>query len=285
MIIIRIWGGIGNQLFQYSFGEYLRLKTGIDIEYDINSFGNSDKLRNYQLDIINPNLPIYTAKMINISKHTGVVNRVLRLLFTISGKNKFITEDKYIDYKLDFEKYRSVYMQGYWQKINYVEAINNTCPTIFSPKQIKPKKIYELERKIASSEISVSIHVRRGDYFNSKNKKVFGICNVDYYHNALNIIKSRYGEANVFMFSDDIEWVKNNISVSENTIYIENDEEINPFWYIYIMSKCNHNIISNSTFSWWGAYLNKYSKKIVICPQRWNLLNNETPVLLDWTKL
>lgn len=273
MIIIRLWGGVGNQLFQYSFGEYLRLNTNHEIYYDVSSFGNSDKLREFQILILNNSLPL---KNVYFSKYRGVRNRFFRFLFSI--KNKFITEDRFNQEELS-DLNRTYYLQGYWQNIKYINGGD-----LYKPKNETPAEIEDLIRKINLSHNPVSMHIRRGDYFTSKHIDVYGVCDVDYFKKSLSLINEKIKEVTIFIFSDDINWVKNNIELSDNMMIIPN-YEVNQFWYIYLMSLCHHNIISNSSFSWWGAFLNMNPEKIVISPSKWTLDSDKTLALSEWIKI
>ena len=281
MVIIRLWGGIGNQLFQYSFGEYLRKITQQEIQYDISSFGKVELLRKYELAILNKNLPI--VENILFSKHSGIFNRIYRFLFCLKKGNAFISEPNLDTFSFDSNK--CYYLQGYWQDITFVESQSFS---FFSPKEQLPPKLENILNEINACKNATSIHVRRGDYFHPKNIKKYGICNVDYYNQAINEILNVCSDTRFFIFSDDLNWVQNNLLLPPDSFLVPN-YDINSYWYIYLMSHCNHNIISNSTFSWWGAWLNRNINKKVITPRIWyqGTLNNEIEVLIptSWTKL
>ena len=161
-VIVRLWGGIGNQLFQYSFGEYLRNTKSVRVEYDCNSFGNSDKLRKLEIESAVGSIPITTENA--ISKYTGVINRVIRCIYNIS--NKFVLEENFSEEKFDLLKQRKgeVYLQGYWQKQLYASwALNSGVLNLSKmPLSIELQDYYQ---KITTEEESISLHIRRGDYF------------------------------------------------------------------------------------------------------------------------
>lgn len=267
MVIIRLWGGIGNQLFQYTFGEYLRNKMHQDVRYDIGSFGKSDKLRTFELYVLNNDLPIVDD--ISFSKCTGIVNRFLLQLFKLSKKNRFVT--KWDDDALSFEENKKYYFQGYWLDRKYAKELLNIQKDLYVPKKQLPSKLDTVFDLIQKETVPVAIHIRRGDYFSPKNIDILGVCDPDYFHKAIALLKKKLlSSFRLFVFSDDLDWVKENLNLPDNSVFVPN-YDIAQFWYIHLMSLCKHNIISNSTFSWWGAMLNKNTWKIVIIPDSWVL--------------
>jgi hypothetical protein len=282
MLVIRVWGGIGNQLFQYAFGEYLRLKTKQDVYYDVLSFGSSDKLRKLELGILNSDIPI--VEDIKFSRYTCYKNRFYGLLFRLNPHNKFILEQNFNLETIQFKNNNLYYLQGYWQSSIYPDELQKIDKEIFTPKQDFPVELRDVKNDITSTQNTVSLHVRRGDYFLPKNIGIFGVCDVSYYHRALDLLRNRCDDIKFFVFSDDLEWVQNNLSLPINTVLVSN-YEVNPYWYIHLMSQCKHNIISNSSFSWWGAYLNRNNDKTVTCPSKWTLNSDKTIALQEWVKI
>ena len=131
---------------------------------------------------------------------------------------------------------------------------------------------------------SVSLHIRRGDYVHSAARDLFGgVCDIGYYNSALALLKSKIPDVSVYVFSDEIEWAKANLSHA-NTVFLEQCAD---YEEMFLMSRCEHNIIANSSFSWWGAWLNTNAEKIVIAPRRWHKTggNALTPVPASWTRL
>ena len=279
MVIIKLSSGIGNQLFQYAFALYLEQKYNLKVLFDTNSF-QFDKYRRNEIDILHPSYSIYNAKRF-FTKFRGIKYRLLLLLFRINVKNKYITETTFSD-NLKLDENKTYYFDGYWQTDRFVSQIikpNN----LFTPKETIPIYIKDCLSEINESK-SVSIHIRRGDYFSPQYIKKYGVCTEKYYNESINYFTRRGNDYKFFVFSDDMSWVKQNLKLPDNTTYIKN-EKINDFWYIYIMSKCKHNIISNSTFSWWGAYLNTDPDKIIIAPAKWMLNTDKTIALNNWIKI
>jgi hypothetical protein len=160
------------------------------------------------------------------------------------------------------------YLSGLWQTEKYFKDCEEIIRTEFTFKQPLNKKNSELSETIRRKN-SVSIHIRRGDYiYNSEEYKIHGLCSIDYYKKAVECIANKAGELTLFIFSDDIEWVKNNLKFDFPIIFVDNNvDDIHED--LRLMSLCKHNIIANSTFSWWGAWLNNNKEKIVIAPKKW----------------
>lgn len=119
-------------------------------------------------------------------------------------------------------------------------------------------------------ENSVSVHIRRGDYVTkSRYNKTYAHCTVKYYENAVDYIAKKFPNPHIYIFSDDTDWIKENIKFPYETEYVTHNIGQNSFEDIRLMSNCKHNVIANSTFSWWGAWLNQNSEKIVVCPDVW----------------
>jgi len=268
MVIIKISGGLGNQLFQYSFGMYLSTLLDTKVLFDVQS---NIRRKNYtarQLDLqnLNINIEVVDKKVIQGLKWTndGFLSRIERkLVQLIPCLNSSYFVEKELHGNLDKIKLKSnCYYDGYWQNTllaNYID------PTTIFDKLVTKYKSEAIVEEIMGSE-SVSIHIRRGDYITiKKNKSIYNICEMDYYDAAIDYIRINCLKPTFYIFSDDIEWAKQNI-VGDEFFYISDNEPIYDLW---LMSLCKHNIIANSTFSWWAASLNTNKSKIVIAPEKW----------------
>ena len=231
MILTKLQGGLGNQLFQWAATKSLSIKHNTDYAFDFSYF-NSNQW----------SLELNKFKKIILKQFNGSV-----LLNTI-------TDDFY------FKKIENnSFLDGYWQSEKYFNKINHL---IREDLKIEANvKNYILNKYSILNENTVSLHVRRGDYVNIQN--FHPLQTIDYYKNAYDIINEN--SINVLILSDDINWCKKNIKFN-NTLYIENETNIID---LYIMSLCKHNIIANSSFSWWGAWLNENKNKKIICPINW----------------
>lgn len=266
MIVIKIIGGLGNQMFQYAYAKALENK-GYKVKLDISAFETYKLHGGYQLDKYNIDL-INTTQEENTNFYSNsIVYRVLRKL---NLRNSKIIKEKSLLFDenlLDIQD--GCYIDGYFQCEKYFLYIRDVLLSQFTIKEKLSDYTQELSKMISDSTNSISLHIRRGDYVsNSHTKSIHGTCDLIYYANAIQYIKNKLQNVSIFLFSDDIEWSKENLRI-ENIIYIDSKEKRIPHEDIYLMSLCKHNIIANSSFSWWGAWLNQNKDKIVIAPKRW----------------
>jgi hypothetical protein len=280
MIIVKLWGGIGNQLFQYVFGQYLHFRYNQEVRYDDNSYISTDKLRKRELD--NLNVEIEMDNHCSFSKYRGVKGRTLRYLYQLNPRHHFIGLDEKVP--TTFKEKDEYYFQAYWQDYKYYDWLRHNIPPFSIKSKSFPKKLTEFKNMIKDTPQSVSLHVRRGDYFKPRFVGTFGVCTEAYYQMAINRIKEQVEDARFFVFSDDLEWVKEHIELDKDTVLIPN-YDISQFSYIELMSFCKHHIISNSSFSWWGAVLNTDDNAIVISPKKWTNTSPKTIALKDWIKI
>lgn len=276
MLVVKISSGMGNQLFQYVFAQYVKAHYQRPVYLDDSPFTYRYPERTFHLDIVSDLPQIHDRRLYNQYKSVGY--RLSKALFAINPSTRRITEEKLVfppDEKL-------LYFDGYWQTDHYAAALEN-LDKLLQPKEPQPIGIMRRLESFQSTH-PVSLHVRRGDYLSQAYKSTYAVCGVDYYEAAIERMTTKLDEFTLYVFSDEPEWVKKHIRLPENTQFIEN-EPINPFWYIYLMAHCKDNIISNSSFSWWGAYLNCNPEKRVIAPKQWTLTSDQTIALDAWEKL
>lgn len=259
-------------MFQYAAGKSVSLKSNQQLKLDITSF-NDYKRRTLDMGILNINSEIATDTEINHLKHDGApllkrISYKLRKKGTPFGKKYF--REPHFQYTENILNIKSdAYLFGYWQSPKYFDAYRTILLHEFTPKSKLSAKCYEYENLIKACN-SVSIHIRRGDYIsNSEANSYHGTCPIPYYKEAVNLILSKVEDAHFFIFSDDLPWVKENFSFITDKTFIEEANSVHDFEEMYLMSKCSHNIIANSSFSWWGAWLNQNPDKTVIAPQKW----------------
>ena len=168
---------------------------------------------------------------------------------------------------------------GNFQSEKYFINIRNILIKEFTLKRNISDYGKIVKDEINKSSCSCSLHIRRGDYLtNSVVNKVHGVLGLDYYKKAIKLLEEKQGDVQYFIFSDDIQWAKENLNI-EKSFFVDDQKERTPNEDVYLMSLCNHNIIANSTFSWWGAWLNDNDKKVVISPKQWFMdkkINNNT---------
>lgn len=281
MVIVKVWGGIGNQLFQYVFGQYLHYRYKQIISYDDSSYLTTDKLRNSELSALDDSI-VFNNEC-SFSRYRGIKNRLLRFLFQLNPKHHFVTESSKLRLE-NFESSHTYFFQGYWQDVKYYQWLKDNVPDFSLTIEHMPEELLSLGEKIHAVKNSVSIHVRRGDYFTPQNVGVYGVCDSSYYERAIEHISQCIENSEIFVFSDDIDWVQNHIH-AKGLFTIVPNYDVAQFAYIELMSYCKHHIISNSSFSWWGAVINEQEDSVVVCPNRW-LLNSDKTIALDkWRKI
>jgi hypothetical protein len=257
MIIVRIQGGLGNQMFQYAYAKALEF-NGNKVKIDISNATISSKLDEYCID-----LDVASDDEI---KELFSKNKLLNLIHKIKKdvvKEKSLSFDKNL---LDVNGHKYIY--GYFQSEQYFLNIKNIILKQFQIKQNLSNYTQQIKKLIKNTKNTCTIHIRRGDYITNKNaNKIHGTCSLEYYFNAIKLINEKINNANYFIFSDDIKWIKENINI-KNATYIDDNKRI-PHEDILLMSLCEHNIIANSSFSWWGSWMNQNENKIIIAPKRW----------------
>lgn len=265
MVIVKIVGGLGNQMFQYAYAKSLQQK-GYEVKIDITAFETYKLHGGYQLDKYEIDLKASIMEENNEFYKNNIFFKILSKL----GLNfsRRIKENSLLFNSELLKIEDNSYLDGYFQCEKYFIDIREILLNQFVIKQVISNYTNEIENKIKDSKNSCSLHIRRGDFVNSTNITIHGTCDIKYYKKAMKYFEEKVGSINYFIFSDDIEWVKENLEVL-NAIYIESKEKRIPHEDIYLMRLCNHNIIANSTFSWWGAWLNQNENKIVIAPKRW----------------
>lgn len=265
MIITRIIGGLGNQMFQYAYAKALEQK-GHEVKIDISAFETYKLHGGYQLDKYNIDLDSSIKDENDKFYKNTFFYKVLRRFgmdFSRRIKEKSLLFDKKF---LEIDD--NSYLDGYFQCEKYFKDIREIILKQFTINQDISNYTKEIKNKIQNSKNSCSLHIRRGDFVNSTNINIHGACDIEYYKKAMKYLEEKVVNINYFIFSDDIEWVKENLAI-QNAIYIDSKEKRIPHEDIYLMSLCDHNIIANSSFSWWGAWLNQNEKKMVIAPKRW----------------
>ena len=265
MVIVKIIGGLGNQMFQYAYAKVLQQK-GYEVKIDISAFETYKLHGGYQLDKYNIDLESSTKDENDKFYKNTFFYKVLRR-FGIDFPRRIKEKSLLFDNRfLEIED--NSYLDGYFQCEKYFKDIREIILKLFTINQDISNYTKEIKNKIQNSQNSCSLHIRRGDFVNSTNINIHGACDIEYYKKAMKYLEEKVENINYFIFSDDIEWVKENLAI-QNAIYIDSKEKRIPHEDIYLMSLCKNNIIANSSFSWWGAWLNKNEKKIVIAPKRW----------------
>lgn len=260
--IIKIQGGLGNQMFQYAYGRAQEL-SGKKVIFNTSFFADNHSPKNTARDFKLDNFNIKTKAKFSDKKY-----------FVYDFINKILN-------KLHLKKY------GYWQGEKYFKNITSDIQKEFTLKKPLDSKFDNIIKQIENTP-SVSIHIRRGDYVNDPKTRAFhNVCDLKYYSIAIDIIKAQVNNPTFFVFSDDIDWVAQNLEIPYPVFWVSNLKG-EDYEELILMIKCKHNIIANSTFSWWGAWLNQNPNKIVIAPKQWftNKTSKEVDILQkDWLQI
>lgn len=284
MNIVAISGGLGNQMFQYALCMAYKHR-GIQIKLDISKYSYYKIHNNYELHkIFGVDDEIAILEEIKLYGYRRD-NRLIRWM----QKTRFCKKSVYIENSTRFNpnvlQQDEKYIRGYWQTEKYFDDIRDSIIKKFQFPPITDQKLQEIVNHIKNTN-SVSFHIRRGDYLNHPLYR--GICDSDYYVRAYEYLKVKLGDdLKIFVFSNDIDWVKENIKFPD-MIFVDINSGENSYRDMQLMSLCKHNVIANSTFSWWGAWLNKNYNKFVIAPQKWtNGSKEEWKDILpnNWVKL
>lgn len=269
MVIVKLSGGLGNQMFQYAAARAL-CKSPVVFDFThLNKNNISNEFftaRDYELYVFEN---LITQKKTDFFIRSALSRRkefkIFKFLLTRQLRNLvYLNDESYPGY---LKNNRDVFLDGYFQDPRYFEKIRATLLNEFSFPTL-PKTLNPYLNLIESSN-SVAIHVRRGDYLKSNVNAHHGVLQLSYYQNAIKKIQQQAKNPIFLVFSDDINWCKENLIISdEQLIYVTNRDE--PSWTeMYLMSRCKHNIIANSTFSWWAAWLNQNTNNLTVAPKNW----------------
>ena len=272
MIIIHIIGGLGNQMFQYAFAYALSKKRQTDLKLDITGFNHYD-LRSYRLHAYTIKETFASKREINTGKYLS--ENTVQYLIRILKRKRRETATTYYEEKhfhvtntiLDMTD--AVYFAGYWQSEKYFVEYRAELLNIFRLKNPLLETSQTFLHSIHATN-SVSVHIRRGDYVTDPTTNDFhGTCDLNYYQNAVEYVKNCVENPHYFIFSDDLDWAKDHLHFFDQKTFIEYEYDAIDYEEMYLMSQCKHNIIANSSFSWWGAWLNQNAEKIIIAPKKW----------------
>jgi len=292
MIISKVIGGLGNQMFQYAAGRGLSLRHNTSYALDISGFNNYTLHQGFELGHVFTGI-FNVCNEADVQKTLGwwsakSMHRIFSHLPGFITKNSKLALEPYFQYWPGVEHLSSdCYLSGYWQSERYFLDFESQIRTDFS--FVRPPT--GLNATIAEAIRhcnSVSLHVRRGDYVsNPHTLATHGLCSPSYYEAAIRYMSERVGGAHLFVFSDDMDWVKSNIAINLPHTYVQHNHGADSHNDMMLMSMCQHHIIANSSFSWWGAWLNPNAGKIVVAPKRWftNQRNVEDLIPGEWVKL
>ena len=269
MLVIACTSGLGNQMFQYAY--YLNQKTFLQdkcIKFDITWFNKNKGHNGYELEKIF-DVKIDYAELEDIRESGKPINRIDKIKNKILFKRKpwYSPAPNYaITYIPELCDHEEGYFLGFWQSEKYFKNVAEKIRKDFNFKVPLDARNLILKTDIEKNN-SISMHIRRGDYLEPQNK-LFQVCTIDYYKNAINFIEQHVINPKYYIFSNDIPWCKENLKL-QNAVYVDWNTGADSYKDMQLMSYCKHNIIANSSFSWWGAWLNNNPDKIVCVPEKW----------------
>ena len=260
MIIIKFQGGLGNQMFQYALFKRFQC-LGREVKADLSFYDENTAHNGFELErIFGLSLPKASKEEIERLKDTNKFLRRYRRFFNIGWK-KTDVQQVLFDYKDDIFKLDDAYLDGYWQSEKFFEPIIPGIKEDFKI-NLEDENNKGMAALIESSN-SVSIHIRGTDF--EKDKLLGGISTADYYKKAIELLRTKVDNPVFFVFSDDFEYAKKII----NEPVVDMNKGNDSYKDLILMSLCKHNIMANSSFSWWGAWLNRNPNKMVVCPSKW----------------
>jgi hypothetical protein len=278
--IVKLNGGLGNQMFQFAFSVALQKTFGGELVYDFSFFSenidpNIATKRTYELNEFN--IDCNSAEEEDMGKieplefESKLQKRLWKIfqakMFRPKG-NEFVQKASEKFYPFLFEDAGFYYYNGYFQNEQYFQNVRKELLEKFSLKNPIDEKNQAVLNEIKSTN-SISLHVRRGDYVTLESASAFhGVCGLDYYKKAIDFLSKKIENPHFFIFSDDMDWVKENLKINFPCTYVDFNGAKG--WLdMNLMKNCKHNIVANSSFSWWGAWLNENQQKIVIAPKIW----------------
>lgn len=273
MVIVRLIGGLGNQFFQYATARRIADRTNVPLKLDISAF-DSYKLHTYKLKHFN--IPENFALPHEVARLKGadnghIIARASQLIEELRPNYRRATA---VERHFHFDPRiltvpGNVYLDGYWQSEKYFKDIEPIIRAEFSVKTA-PDSVNEAMAQSIRRTQSVSLHIRRGDYgSDAATHQVHGTCSLEYYHTAIERLLSAGLEPHFFIFSDEPQWAQSNLELEYPATFITHNGPDRDYEDLRLMSLCQHHIIANSTFSWWGAWLCVNPEKIVLAPRKW----------------
>lgn len=285
MIVVRIWEGLGNQMFQYAYAKFLS-QTGQLVYLDLNKaydefFDRDKRQKNREVMIHNFNITLRRYNLENRKEYEYLKRHTLldHLIFEIAIRGRWLYNfwDENDVEEAPYIAKGNCYIKGWFQDPFYCDSIRKVLLREFTPRK-KIKITSELKYLIKNKQ-TVGVHIRRTDYI-----AIHNTLGWDYYERALFKIEEFYQNPVFIVFSDDCQWVKEHMASERCVYYISENEKLMDYEELLVMSCCSSNIIANSTFSWWAAWLNRNPDKIIIMPRKW-LKGQEKLINKDWIVL
>ena len=279
-------------MFQYAAGRALSLERGVPLCLDISGFSSYGLHQGFELQrIFNCTAGIANESdlrdILGWQSSSHIRHLLLRKEMALFRRKELVVEPQFNYWPGIKRVPNDCYLVGYWQSEKYLSESASQIRadfTFLQPLEDQNEKLSQLMNSVNA----VSLHVRRGDYAtNPQTTATHGLCTLDYYRNSIQYVAERVQQPNFFIFSDDIAWVRDNLNIPHQCQYVDCNQGEESYNDMRLMSMCNHHIIANSSFSWWGAWLNPKRDKIVVVPKNWFANQTDAIDLLpqSWVKL
>lgn len=293
-VVVRLTGGLANQMFQYAAARRIAIHNNALLQVDLSWFDQKGNWtpRKYELGIFKLPIAYATQKevknLVSFRQNPFFRHLPLFLKSWIFNTNQSHIIEKDFVFDPDILSVKgNIYLDGFWQSYKYFEDVDDTIRSDFYFENDVDSTNRQAAGMITACE-SVSLHIRRGDYVTLASARAcHGLCSLQYYKKAAAIIKDRLNNPVFFVFSDDIPWAKDHLNLDMATVFIDHNGST-PHMDMYLMSLCQHHIIANSSFSWWGAWLGKNIEKTVIGPIKWfehNKFNTQDLMPKEWIRI
>jgi hypothetical protein len=266
MVIVQLTGGLGNQLFQYAAGKSLALSQGSKLKCDLGSYGKQGS-RSFDLNCFKLDVEVATREELESLQSKNLITKALQRTLPPHKRKAYREPHFHFDPSF-FSARKDIYLKGNWQSERYFKRFEDQIKNEF---EIKEEYVSHLEELASSlmSQSSISVHIRRGDYLQQQFLQYHGVLSAHYYNEAIKQIAQNVTNPKFYFFSDDIQWVMQNLDLDFPHEFISGKATRSSIEDFYLMQSCQHNIIANSSFSWWAAWLNRNPGKNIVAPRQW----------------
>lgn len=271
MVIVELNGGLGNQLFQFAAGLSLSLHHRVSLKVNPASYDKPDPITGTQrtLDLTQFEVPVTIASESEIDNFLVQSQLAAWYEKILPFHKRSVYKEKDLTFDTEFFKSRSnLYLKGNRQSEKYFKPFEKEIRSAYIIKKEFTIRVNDFAEQIRSTN-SVALHIRRGDYLTPIATDVLGLIPLNYYQTAIDLLSKKIKIDHLYLFSDDINWLENNFSHAIPSTFVSNRHTKLPIEDFYLISQCKHQVIANSTFSWWAAWLNPNPDKIVIAPKKW----------------
>lgn len=274
-IVARVNGGLGNQFFQYAMARALALRHDAELHLDLRFFNRDGEhtARPFELALTNARFRIADAAMLERFSPEPATGAIARAARRVRQSLSSIQQVRERSFAFDPSATRikgDTYVDGHWQSEKYFADHEAAIRAELSFKGPLSMRSSELERAIRNEDCAVSVHVRRGDYVSQAAANAYhGTCEPAYYQQAMETLAQYHRASRYYVFSDDPAWARANVQFDAPVEFVDHNNGADSWQDLQLMSRCRQHVIANSSFSWWGAWLNPARDKRVVAPRRW----------------